>query len=96
MSKEILDDAAYYFKYAYAVYSLLPKFDNPSSLLDVACWKPPAPASIVFHKLSEWEEIRDDESIDLLHLNCSNRVLAHLPYMLALDHSKRAVVIAIR
>jgi hypothetical protein len=35
-------------------------------------------------------------SIELLHLNCSNRVLAHLPYMIALDHSKKAVVLAIR
>ena len=26
----------------------------------------------------------------------SNRVLAHLPYMIALDHAKRAVVLAIR
>lgn len=26
----------------------------------------------------------------------SNRVLAHLPYLIALDHAKRAVVLAIR
>ena len=32
----------------------------------------------------------------LLHLNCSNRVLSHLPYLVALDHGRRAVVLAIR
>jgi hypothetical protein len=35
-------------------------------------------------------------SVELLHLNCSNRVLSHLPYMIALDHSRQAVVLAIR
>ena len=30
------------------------------------------------------------------HLNCSNSVLAHLPYMISLDHGKRAIVLSIR
>jgi hypothetical protein len=51
---------------------------------------------VVFKGLSELEQLEDDGSIELLFLNCSNRVLAHLPYLIALDYSKRAVVLAIR
>ncbi len=50
----------------------------------------------MFRGLGELEALAEDDRIELLHLNCSNRVLAHLPYMVALDHSRRAVVLAIR
>lgn len=45
-------------------------------------------------KLDELQE--EDSGVELLHVNCSNTVLAHLPYLIALDHSRRAVVLAIR
>ena len=35
-------------------------------------------------------------SVEILMVNCSNRVLAHLPYMVVADHGRRAVVLAIR
>uniref|UniRef100_A0A1D1ZLV4 sn-1-specific diacylglycerol lipase n=2 Tax=Auxenochlorella protothecoides TaxID=3075 RepID=A0A1D1ZLV4_AUXPR len=93
---EVLEEATYFLKYAYAVYSLQPKIENPSSILDMACWKPPAPQDVVFSGFNELEQLEDDSTIELLHLNCSNRMLAHLPYLIALDHVKKAVVLAIR
>lgn len=51
---------------------------------------------VVFSGFNELEQLEDDSTIELLHLNCSNRMLAHLPYLIALDHVKKAVVLAIR
>lgn len=42
----------------------------------------PHNTQVVFKGLSELEALEDDASVELLHLNCSNRVLSHLPYMI--------------
>lgn len=56
----------------------------------------PSPVQVVFRGLGELQVLEGEGSVELLHLNCSNRVLSHLPYLIALDHTKRAVVLAIR
>ena len=47
-------------------------------------------------KEEESDERVRKENIELLYINCSNRVLSHLPYLIALDHNENSVVIAIR
>ena len=86
-----------FLRYAYAVYSLQPSMEQTStSFLDFACFKSPDPQAQVFKALNALGEMVADESVEILHLNCSNRVLAHLPYLIALDHAEHAVVIAVR
>ncbi|KAL4421634.1 hypothetical protein ABPG75_010925 [Micractinium tetrahymenae] len=94
----VLREAVHFLKFSYAVYSLEPRVEAPASALDIcACLAaPPDPSQLIFKGLSELEALEDDASVELLHLNCSNRVLAHLPYMICLDHGKHAVVVAIR
>ena len=97
VSPDLLEQSTYYLKYAYAVYSLTPKIEGRSSLLDaLACCRPPAPQDVVFAGFNELERMEDDSSVELLHLNCSNRMLAHLPYLIALHHTRKSVVLAIR
>ena len=93
---ETLKFASSFLRYAYAAYSLQPSMESPSSFLDICCFKPPDPQAEVFRGLGKLGEIASDEDIELLHINCSNRVLAHLPYLIALDHAEHAVVIALR
>lgn len=94
---DLLEETTYFLKYAYAVYSLTPSIESPSSFLDImTCWRPPAPQDIVFSGFNELEKLEDDSAIELLHLNCSNRMLAHLPYLIALDHARKTVVLAVR
>lgn len=75
--------------------SRLPSNNCPCQLPKHAYCASPAP-QVVFRGLGELEALADEAGIELLHLNCSNRVLAHLPYMIALDHTRQAVVLAIR
>ena len=87
-----------FLRYAYAVYALHSRMENPSRnhWLNRLCFSQPDPQSVVLKSLSALGEMVSDESVELLHLNCSNRVLAHIPYLIALDHAERAVVISLR
>ena len=42
----VLKEASHFMRYSYAVYSLEPKIDQPPSLLDIACWRPPSPEDV--------------------------------------------------
>lgn len=93
----ILHDAAAFLRYAYAVYSLQPRMERVArGCIDQLVFKPPDPQAEVFRALGALGGLSAEPSVELLHLNCSNRVLAHLPYLIALDHERRAVVIAVR
>ncbi|EFN60123.1 expressed protein, partial [Chlorella variabilis] len=115
----VLKEAIYCLKYSYAVYSLQPKIEAPSSGLDVAscacCGRPtdPQQAGLGGDVLVQGWHTEDCgrlsqhcaltrntscrcSSVEILMVNCSNRVLAHLPYMVVADHGRRAVVLAIR
>lgn len=43
---DVLEDATYFLKYAYAVYYLQPKVENPSTLFNFACLRPPGPKDV--------------------------------------------------
>ena len=43
----VLREASHFMRYSYAVYSLEPRIERLPSLLDVACWKPPAPEDVI-------------------------------------------------
>eukprot|EP00887_Chlorella_sp_A99_P003991 scaffold11.g3991.t1 len=100
VESEVLHEAQHWLSFAYAVYSLQPRMAEPASVLDVACFKPPDPLqasrAVVLKGLGELEQLEERSDVDILHLNASNRVLAHLPYALFLDRGRRAVVLAIR
>jgi uncharacterized membrane protein YgcG len=88
--------ASSFLRYAYAAYALHSRMEHPNRFLDWFCFSPPNPQEMIFKSLSALGEMVGDESVEILHLNCSNRVLSHLPYLIALDHAERAVVIALR
>lgn len=86
---------SYFLRYAYAVYSLDPSIEESFSFFNYACAKP-EPETVILNSINELGLLSQQEDIEIIHLNCSNRVLSHLPYLIALDHSERAVVVAIR
>jgi hypothetical protein len=88
--------ASSFLRYAYAVYALHSRMEHPNRFLDFLCFAPPDPQTVVYKSLSELGEMVASESVEILHLNCSNRVLSHLPYLIALDHAEKAVVLALR
>jgi len=96
----VLEELQSWLKYAFAVYSLKPKLERPHGILDIlaACSLsgPPDPQTQIFRAMRQMEALEEEEEVQLLHLNCSNAVLTHLPYMIALDHRKKAVVLAVR
>lgn len=94
--EQTLEEVSAFLRYAYAAYSLEPGIEAQSPLLNLAFFKPPDPQAIIIKSLGELGAIEMSEHVELLHLNCSNRVLAHLPYLVALDHKEQAVVIALR
>ncbi|PRW60300.1 alpha beta-hydrolase isoform B [Chlorella sorokiniana] len=78
---EALREALHFLKYSYAVYSLQPKIEAPSSGVDVifccGCMASPIdPQKVVFQGLSELEGLEDEEAIELLHLNCRGTISA--------------------
>lgn len=94
-----LDDVSYFLKYANAAYYLVPEPDQTRPLLDrIPMCRPTAATEGVIRGLEEIdpEDGFSRKSIELLHLNASNSVLAHVPYLIALDHNRRCVVIAVR
>lgn len=94
----ILKSASSFLRYAYAAYALNSGMEDSASNHCLNCLRfaPPDPQSVVFKSLSALGGMVSDELVEILHLNCSNRVLSHLPYLIALDHAERAVVISIR
>lgn len=86
---------SYFLRYAYAVYSLDPSIEESFSLFSYACTRP-EPETVILNSFTELGLLSQQENTEIIHLNCSNRVLSHLPYLIALDHSEKAVVIAIR
>lgn len=97
---ETLKDLRWYLKYAFAAYSLTPKLEKPPGIFDLICAcyfaGPPDPHAQIFKGMRELESLASEQSIELLHLNFSNAVLTHLPYMVALDHAHKKVVLSIR
>lgn len=85
-----------FLRFASAVYSLQPSVERERTWTNPICGSQQDPHDVVFTALGQLEAVAEDESLELLHLNCSNRVLAHLPYLIALDHAERAVVLSIR
>jgi len=94
----VLKSAMSFLRYAYAVYALHSGMESSTRnhWLNFLCFSQPDPQSSVLKSLSALGEMVSDEMVEILHLNCSNRVLSHIPYLIALDHAERAVVIALR
>jgi hypothetical protein len=94
-----LVEAAHLLRYAYATYVLQPRMERTSWTCPWPlpwCWAAPDPAPSVLKAMGELRVEEERYGAELLHLNCSNKVLAHLPNLVALDHSRRSVIIAIR
>ncbi|KAK9811146.1 hypothetical protein WJX73_006499 [Symbiochloris irregularis] len=91
VSCELLREAATYARYACGVYGVTPLTETPSGCY--GCRSPPITPSVIRRNTVALTGIEDE---DLLFFSGSNVALAHLPYMVALERDRKAVVLAIR